>query len=51
MSGWYADFKDWLSQPFSADMTAAQWFYFVGLFIVILTLWGLILNHIKRAAA
>lgn len=47
----WANFKTWLQQPFSADMPASQWFYFIGLLLVILTLWGLILSHIKRAAA
>lgn len=37
-------FKNWTSRPFSADMDAAHWFYFVGLLIVIGGAWGMILR-------
>lgn len=50
MNGFLADFKAWLAAPFSADMTAAHWFLFIGLLIVIVALWGYILKHLKQAA-
>jgi hypothetical protein len=49
MQGWWNDFRDWLRQPFSADMSAVQWFLFWGLLIVIAYLWAVVLGHIKRA--
>lgn len=43
-----ADFKDWAARPFSADMSAAHWFLFLGLLIVLATLWGLILSTVRE---
>lgn len=40
-------FKQWLREPFRADMSALEWFFFIGLLIVLTALWGLILRHIK----
>jgi hypothetical protein len=37
--------KAW-RQPFSADMSAPEWFLFVGLLLVIMILWRIILRHI-----
>lgn len=48
--GAWEDFKAWLASPFSADMSAAHWFYFVGLLIVISVLWNIILRTIKETA-
>lgn len=42
-------FKSWLAQPFSADMSAAGWFAFFGLLIVISVLWSFTLKHIREA--
>lgn len=39
-------FTTWMKQPFSADMTAGEWFLFIGLLIVIISLWNLILLHL-----
>lgn len=39
-------FKAWLAKPFSADQDALHWFYFIGLLIVIATMWRIIQNHI-----
>jgi hypothetical protein len=41
-------FKAWAKQPFSVDMTAGEWFLFVGLIIVILVLWNIILFRITE---
>jgi hypothetical protein len=41
------DFKMWLASPFAADMSALHWFYFVGLLLLTLFVWGLIFRHIK----
>lgn len=46
-----ASFKDWLKQPFQADMDAFHWFLFWGLLIVIGVMWSLILTTIKDASA
>lgn len=43
-------FKNWLKQPFSADMDAAHWFAFFGLLILISFAWSLVLNEIRKAA-
>lgn len=43
------DFKKWAASPFSADMDALHWFYFLGLLIALSTLWGLTLRSIKGA--
>lgn len=40
-------FKSWYSQPFRSDMSAAEWFMFIGLLVIITLLWGIILRHIR----
>lgn len=42
-------FSNWFKQPFSADMSAAGWFAFFGLLIVISVLWSFTLTHIREA--
>jgi len=42
----WQNFQEWLSRPFTNDMSALQWFYFIGLLLVILVLWRIILRHI-----
>ena len=39
-------FKQWAAKPFSVDMTATEWFLFIGLLIVIVALWNIILFRI-----
>jgi hypothetical protein len=41
-----ATFKQWATKPFSVDMTATEWFLFIGLLIVIMALWNIILFRI-----
>lgn len=41
-------FKTWAARPFSVDMSAAEWFAFFGLLIVIAALWNVILLHLAR---
>lgn len=36
----------WVQHPFSVDMTAQEWFLFIGLLIVIVGLWNIILFRI-----
>lgn len=43
-------FKAWAAEPFKADMSALQWFLFVGLLIVIVAGWRVILSHLKTVA-
>jgi hypothetical protein len=45
-SGLWDKFKTWAKQPFSVDMTAGEWFLFIGLLIVIVGLWNIILFRI-----
>lgn len=39
-------FKQWLNQPFSADMNAFHWFLFFGLLIAVSILWGFALRTV-----
>jgi hypothetical protein len=39
-------FAAWAKRPFSVDMTAGEWFLFIGLLIVIVVLWNIILYRI-----
>lgn len=41
--------NSWIKKPFSEDMGVAQWFLFVGLILVVLTMWKIILRHIETA--
>lgn len=45
------DFKQWAKKPFSADMDALHWFYFLGLLAVASIAWGAILGSLKRASS
>jgi hypothetical protein len=44
----WQDFKDWAAHPFSEDMSAAHWFLFLGLLIVLAAMWGMILRTVKE---
>jgi hypothetical protein len=46
----WENFKSFMGQPFKAEMSALDWFMFVGLLLVILILWTLVLNHLKEIA-
>lgn len=46
MSGVWDKFKTWAQRPFSVDMTAGEWFLFIGLLVVIVVLWNIILFRI-----
>ena len=37
----------WLRQPFSPDMSAARWFAFLGLIIVLLWGWRMVIREIS----
>lgn len=39
-------FRQWAGHPFSVDMTATEWFLFIGLLLVIIALWNIILSHL-----
>ncbi len=49
MSGWWDEFRSYMAKPFSADMPASHWFLFLGMLIIIIMLWGMILNHLVNA--
>lgn len=42
----WGTFKAWAAKPFSVDMTAGEWFLFIGLLLVIVVLWNIILYRI-----
>lgn len=44
----FSRFQQWAQKPFSVDMTATEWFLFVGLLIVIVVLWNIILYRITE---
>lgn len=41
------DFKRWAGTPYSDDMSALHWFFFIGLLIAISAAWGMILRAMK----
>ena len=42
----WGNVKGWWADPFNADMSATNWFLFIGFLIVAVVLWRLILGHI-----
>lgn len=48
----WANFTSWLSQPYkgAGNMSALDWFYFLGLLIVLMVLWRIILRHLFEFA-
>lgn len=42
----FQGFKNFFSHPFSEDMSAGDWFLFIGLLLLILIAWHLILSHL-----
>ena len=46
----WPNFKKWVAQPFSADMSAANWFMFIGLLALASLGWRLILSRITTQA-
>jgi len=50
MSGFVSSFKDFLSAPYKGaqEMSALDWFFFLGLFIVLAALWRIIFTHIEE---
>lgn len=41
--------KTFLTQPYRAEMSALDWFLFIGLLLVIMIAWRFILSHLKEA--
>lgn len=48
----FANFQAWLSHPFKGGdkMSALDWFYFLGLLIVLMVLWRILLRHLFEFA-
>lgn len=46
----WANFQKFLNRPFDNDMTAVDWFLFIGLLIAISVAWRFILKHIMEWA-
>lgn len=44
----WADFRNWLAQPFAQPISAAELFFGIGLIIVILALWSRIIGAIGK---
>lgn len=44
----WQNFRQWAAKPFSVDMTAGEWFLFIGLLTVIVILWNIILYRITE---
>jgi hypothetical protein len=38
--------KEWLNEPFRAEMDTFHWFLFLGLLLVLMSFWRLILQHL-----
>lgn len=41
-------FKAWLNQPFDPGMSVFHWWLFLGMVIVLLSLWGILMRHITE---
>lgn len=41
-------FQEFMGRPFRSEMDAVDWFFFVGLLVVIMILWGIILRHVRE---
>ena len=44
----WTDLKQTWAQPFRQDMSAVDWFLFVGLLLIIMIMWRIILHHITE---
>lgn len=45
----WQNFKEFMARPFSPeDMDWKDWFFFMGLIIMIMVAWGMIFRHIKE---
>lgn len=42
-------FQSFMARPFRAEMSALDWFLFLGLILIIMILWRMILRHIGEA--
>lgn len=51
MQGFWDDFREWWTHPFSEDMPPLHWFYLIGMLIVFVILWNVILAHLLDAIA
>jgi len=40
------NFKSFFAKPFSQDMSATNWFLFLGFVIIVMVMWRIILAHI-----
>jgi len=47
-AGIVQEMKDTWRQPFRADMSATDWFMFIGLLLIIMIFWRIILRHITE---
>lgn len=45
----WQNFKDFMAQPFNSDdMDWKDWFFFLGLIIVLMAVWHMIFRHLKE---
>lgn len=43
----WKEFRDWLQEPYKDDMSAFNWFLFIGLLIILTLGWRFILAHLR----
>lgn len=46
----WKNFKGFMAEPFKTEMSALDWFLFIGMILIILILWNIILRHIREVA-
>ncbi len=45
----FESFSEWVKQPFRVDMSAQDWFLFIGFLLALLVIWSLILRTLKES--
>ena len=45
----WQNFKSFIARPFSADMSAVNWFLFIGLLVIASLGWRIILGNLTRS--
>ena len=49
MSDTWVNFTKWAASPFTADMSALHWFFFIGLLAIASIGWRVILGNLTRS--
>lgn len=48
MSGMFDGFTAWWAQPYTPTMSATKWFLFLGLILLLLSVWKVITYHLME---